>query len=420
MDADSFDKLPKTADGMPVVKVMTDPDMGDNGDDGYLSLVTRGANGRRIAVAKIADNGSVPDDTELPGTTLDLGQAPGWMAMWRQFMGGLFGTPVAKPTTKAALTFDEALVVPLVFDRVWDGFDALLDSIHSTMRDEDVGDKRAAIAAALQSYAAYVIDAFEGVPVVKGDQAAAVRKMTDQVLAENPRGVINGADKATITAAQEAVAKVAAALAPLTGDAQPSTPAPPAPTPDEDQPMTPEQIEQVAEIAAKSARKAAQKSNPEATAAQLDEIAQSARMQVLKFAVMGPAQPGIPTTVLQDQIGESAGMSGKAKDPSAQIMSAINSVRDTVAKLAGGIGIDLETGDVAELNEDGSNAGLAHVVAKQGESLATVSESVRKMAGTPAAPRGSGDPSEGNPPEPERARKADDDTFKGTALSFGD
>ena len=144
MKDNAFDQLPQTEDGLPIVTLMTDPDQAGDGA-GFLSLVTRGANGRRMQVLKTAEPAKKVEDMQPElEVTLDLGQASGFMASFRSIFAALIGSePQLTLGSKAdAVSFNEAIVIPQVFERMWDGYDALERSVSSIMRDENVHDKQ--------------------------------------------------------------------------------------------------------------------------------------------------------------------------------------------------------------------------------------------------------------------------------------
>ena len=433
MNDDAFDNLPRTADGLPIIVLMGDPDMG--GGEGFLSLVDKGANGRKVKVLKHAD---LPAGSPLAAAVqkaaglqlgegehevvLDLGQQNGEAKTWFQTLFGPFlamggeDTSATERVQKDAITFDEAIVIPLIFDRLWDGWDALHDSIHSIMRDDTIGDKKVAVEMALSAFSGFIMRAFEQVPVLKREQAAAVKaaaieygtaRKNDPSLQVNP-----APDLATITAAQATLQELGAALTSLAAKA--------APTAHEDDTMlNVKQIAELAGIAAEQARKAAKAVNPQITNDQYAAVGEAARQQVMKAAVGGAPQPGIPTTTLQDQLNEGMGMNGSPKDPNAAFTQAINGMMMITRKVAQELGIDPDTGEDVTLLEDGSNAGLAHVVKRQGEAIANIAAHLRGEApavqpvlaqkNTPAPSQQPGE----QPEAPVVVKKSGKEIFKG-------
>ena len=420
MKAAKFDQLDTTDDGRPIVTLMTDPNMGPGGSEGFLSLVDKGANGRHMVVVKA--DGSADDKVQKgPGLQgpeteiqlhlgVDSSSVLGWFRRLFNF------TPADTTRTSSgginvqkieAVEFDEAVAVPRVFKALSEGFQALDHSVWTILNDEAVADKQLAVEFQLSSFAAFVSAAFDGVPVLKIDQARKMAELVTELRAarkQDPdQNVINGADAATISAAQDQLQALAGTLTTLASKAAPS---------DGDD-MDPKKIAQVAEFAAQAAVKACKADNPNATQAELTAAGEGARMVVMKASVMGPAQPGIPNTVLAGQLAESQGMNGKPKGPEGTFQKAINGLTSLTRKMAVHMGLDPETGDEVTLAEDGSNAGLVQVIKVHGQILGKVTKSAD-------APPPSRQPDELDADGKIVARKTDDpdDAFKGTAFDI--
>ena len=89
MTPKQFGNLPTTPAGLPIVKLMEDPDL--TGAEAFLSLVDKGANGRRVQVRKaadqelevVADLGQVPSEEASKGVLAKIAGAlgiGGWFA----------------------------------------------------------------------------------------------------------------------------------------------------------------------------------------------------------------------------------------------------------------------------------------------------------------------------------------------------
>lgn len=475
MKPDAFDKLDRTENGAPIIRLMQDPSMGVDGGQGFLSLVDRGANGRRIQVVKQAGaTGAAGDDSHThaitkgaaatgaggsDGHTHDLlggdrtavakghthampeiaakvedlqaeleqvphlGQQAKGTSWWRQMFGGLLGLrePVAKAPSQ---TFDEAIVIPLVWDRMWEGIWALEDTIGGILSDEEQADKQQAIDIALSQFARYVSGVFNEIPVLKADQAAAIAAISPRVRAEKAAGMIPGADPATIAVARSALAAADLALAAVVkakadhkpdDDDEPETAA----KANEEAEMNAELIAKVAIQAGTAAVQVAKAANPQLTGVELQAIGTNATQAVFKAAVMGPAQPALPADVIAKQLAEGAGVSGNMSEPMALITRALNGIQSLTAKIDGigaAMGVDLATGKTLTLKEDASNAGLAHVITAQGKALEGLGERVQKFADTPRSSNGGGDQPAGA--QELAAKRADDDVWGGSAFAF--
>lgn len=475
MKPQDLDKLPRAENGAPIVTLMQDPDMGLAGSEGFLSLVDRGANGRRITVAK-ADSVTNPGGSDshthaikagsavsgpggadghthalssadrtgetnghthqVPATAAkaedmqaslevvaDLGQQPGGSSWWRRLFGGLLG--LAEPVAKGGppTSFDEAVVVPAVLDHLWEGFRALEDAVFGILGDDEIADKQQAIEISVAQFGRYLSQAFSQIPVLKGehaDRGPAIAQIAQRVRAEKAASVIADVDPATIDAARSALSEASLALEAVAKGRNTSKPAK---GDDEDEDMNAEQIAKVAKAAADNAVAVAKSANPSLTPAQLQAIGVEASQAVFKAAVMGPAQPGIPTTTLQGQIAEGAGVSGNIADPMAAITGALNKITSLTAKvdksldnLGAVLGVDLENGKTVALKDDKSNAGIAHVLAAQGSALEQLGERVAKVAGTPRPSNGGGD--QPGQTRVEKVAANDDGVWGGTAFDF--
>ena len=426
MSPDQADqRLPIATNGSPIVTLMTDPDLAR---DGFLSIVDKGANGRRFQVVKAEDMPKKPDEDEKKGLhgsedekkpiakaedlqpiteiTLDLGQTSGSMSWWRQLWGPLLSGGVQK---SEAVSFDEALVVPKVFDRLYNGFDALLQSIASILDDESVPDKQAAIDMQLSKFAIWVSDAFN-IPVLKADQQARVsavtRQVWDQIVARKQADRLQGAEASAIFAAQKAIEQAGAALSTLAAKSASTASV----TPTSEDSVNPAQLQAVAAAAADTAIKVAKAANPSATPAELQAIGVAASTDVYKMAVMGPKQPGLPANNLAMQLAM-AQDSGMAKEPLGQILQAINRLTSLTSKNYRALHGDAdEQGNVPENGDPGLLGVVAQVVKTQAE----MGTRVQKMERTPAPSRQTTE----QPSVVVRKAATDDDVWKGSAFDL--
>lgn len=418
MKAKKFDALPKTDAGLPVVTLMSNPDLSPS-SEGFLSAVNKGANGRTIRVVKseempepVAKAEDLQPELEV---TLDLGQTTTDQSFFRKLFGGFFASPPQNMTgtsmgvSKDAISFDAAVAVPKLFDRLWDGYLALEQSIGSIMHDEEIRDKQAAVETVLTQYTRFVSAALDVVPVMKTAQAKKSAEVMAEIWPTVRHESTMKADGATIAAARDALTAAGTAI-----DALVAVDKSEAPAATEDDVMEGKALDALATQAANTAMQVAKSVDPSATATQLIAVGVAAAGNVYKAAVSGPSQPGIPTTALQQQLSESKGMTGSPKDPFGQFTKAINGLTSLTSKTHKALTGDLD--DAGNLVE-GGDPGLIAVVKAQGDALEKMGQRVNKMAGTPGPSRVIGGGG-AKVPVKEPVAKSDDDVFEGSALSF--
>jgi len=421
MDLDRFLALPRTADGRTVITLMADPSMTDATGQpaGFLSLVDKGANLRRFQVVKAEDLAPGQGPTSAPGTP-DQPQA--WLTRFLTALG--LDSLAAKLTTKGdapePLTFDAAVQAERLRRARWEATDALWDVIRNIM-GSDLEDKVGAVRLALGQFSTMVLGLVSAQAVAKAEDVPELLAALegDRETAAKAGKVISARNLATITSARDALVQASAALEALIASVTPSQATTKA-APDslEDPDMDPTKIAQLATAAADQAVKAA-KAAGLTDAAKLAQIGAAASTELYKAAVMGPAQPAMPTNALAVQMGQSGGMGGTAPDPLAAITEALGSVTSLATKIDQ-VAAKVDSMDKA-LNGHGEGderePGALELATKAAELSAATAETVRKIAGTPAAPRGGGDP----PAERETTRKAaeDADTWAGSPFDFG-
>ena len=391
MKPENFDKLGKE-DGNTVVNLLMDPD----GDEESLlvSLVERGANGRRIAVAKSAstiDEGKNPqnvdgdddsddddDKKEEKGdkeksakalddayeVELDLGQSnsePFYMRIFKMIQDVISTSKsgdVLQITRKSSTDFEANLVSSKLWPMLYDATDNLFITITAIMHDGEVLNKQQAIDEALNQFMRFVSSQFLSVPALKSEDDRARIAQVAKTMEQNRKshcGVTEQENPATITED--------AANAPEGDDMD---------------------IEKMAESAAQAAVKAAKAANPNITASELVAVATSATTEVFKAAMKGPKQPSLPSDNLAKQRAMSKGENGSPKDPEKAMASTINSASTTVSK--------------SEHDE------------KQDEAIRQLAMKIDELESTPRAGSGDGSLSQ---------KGADkDDVFSGTAFSF--
>lgn len=412
MKPEAFDALKRTDDGRTVVTLMTDPDM----EGGFLSLVQRGANGRRITVAKA-------DDQPFDGADSPNGAtAPGSESWWRRLFGPLLGLATAKKAD-GPTTFDAAISVPRVWDNLWTGQDALRAVIRNVLEDDTIEDKAAKIGAALDGFKAYMLESLADVGTVKKAEdrtalAGYVRAhpATDRATVEKAGRVISAANMERVKTAIAAAQALGAALPDLVSslreleDAGTVTTKGESPHEEIDA-MT---LQQIAAAAGDSAREQARKAGLPAD--QVEQIGRSASLDVFKAAaaVGGPPQPAMPSDTLAAQRAQ-AGPEGAGSVVESKLLSAINSGAGSTVTKSADPGAQVEqfvelVYKVARevMGEDlAGGPSLRDVVVKHDEILGL-------LAGTPAPSQAAGDPA-----EPTTVQKdGDADPLASTALGF--
>lgn len=380
MSPEAYESVKKTLDGRGVVTLMCDP------DPEHLSLVDRGANGRRVTVAKADELGGALDPGE---TVLDLrqpnGTAPGF---WGKLWSGLFGSvmkrlsPAAPEPTKKGddpTSFDAAVAVTNLRRGLWDGTDSLISVIWNIFEDEAITDKIGAIRVSLDQFKDYVIGLATMSQVAKLDDAeirTAVAKAA-RICVQKEGKVLSKSNRTLLQNAIDALQALMAAAEPTTAQkAETATePAEEAPV------LKPADIQILADNAAVSAVKAA-KAAGITDVSKLAEIGSRASTEVFKMAVSGVPQPGMPQNALAEQRAQAGGENGSMGAPEAMFGAQINSLSDRVSKLA-----ELLEGKVAA---DGKveQPGVVHVLKGIAQRTADQDARVKKLEGTPAQPRG--------------------------------
>ena len=374
MKPKAFDNLPTTADGSTVVTLLRDPD----GDEGsmFVSLVNRGANGRRIAVAKVdqpAEETGITFRSDPGPGVLEAGE-PWWRRMWSSLLALVGGA------AKKSEDFDETRAAREFWPTFWDATSILEQTLHEIMESDEPG-RQERIDKALAQFSRFVSGVFEQVPAQKADRFA--RAIAAEL--EHAR-VIKAGDPATIAADDHTAGPTAI----TTGGSM--------------------DLEKMAEGAAAAAVKAAKAANPNMTPAELVQVSVAASTEVYKAAVMGPKQPAMPTDVVAMQLRESGAFNGSAPDPLAMTQAAMRAMSDTVKKSVEEALPSLIDASISKaLQGTEQEPGLAAVVAKQQEILTAVAGRVQKIAAVPEAPRSGGEPANRVP-----TQKADDHGLAGS------
>lgn len=415
MTPEQFQELANTryghrlADGSPVVSLMMDPS-GANGatdaTDLFVSVVERGANGRRWAAVK-ADP---PTQAERQGT---LARA------WGRFVEFLGDEGGAAPAAKSSdpTTFEAALYPRAIMDAIWRGSDALQTAIRGIFEDEGITDKEAAIAKATAAFAAYV-NASAKAPALKAEDVqkikAAAIAITDQPdadpLAAKVGRMISARNAGRLRTSAEAIQKAIADLQALLdeNDAQidPATKnAPPL-----EDPMDKAELIRAATLAAKAA-------NPKLTDAQAVAVGLEAAGLAGVAVKADVGEPPADLARLLQESGLLAGGSPMLPDAIASAilkLPAMKWMADRIQALETAI-----NGTPAAKSADGKEIEAVPGLREVAEKGLAVSVGLAERLRIPRAPASAGTPEEARQP----AKKGDgadddDDTFKGSGLSF--
>lgn len=406
--------LPKTADGRLVVTMMTAPD----GDSSFVSLVNKGANQRRILARKmevIGEPGSPPVapldagfTTSEAGPGATPGANPNWFlnmfrAIFARSSVSKIGGPVAARKYEEAVTFDAALAPVIVRDEMWKGFDALRESLYSILEDATVKDKAGKFGETLAQFSGWLLAVVDRIPAAKALDVA--RELKREGVAKEGR-VLSTASTAKVVAAVEALAAAGVALQALLESATPV-----AKIENVEAEVNPTQILAIAAGAQTEAIRVRKELSPASTVPELEAVGAAAYDRVLK-AYGGPAQPGMtPEAFAMQQRMQPD--NGNAPDPLAKFNAALASLGTLVAKVDGIAAtvakMDEALNGKAAVGDVKATIGTLAVVAKQGEAIAKIVETVSKAMDLPA-------PSNAN-----RDGKKDEkpNLLAGTALDFG-
>lgn len=429
--ASIWSNLRTTKSGDPVIVLLSDPDM----HDGFLSLVHRGANRRRIQVAKAAD---LPNSHELVphvGAGFTQEQAEGFLARTFAPLMRMMGLKVGPdPVQKgdAPTTFQAAVAVPALMELHWQAQDGLSVAIRNILLDEEIADKGAAIRKAVADFADFMDRALQGLPALKADDLADVRKVAhgiDPVRNETVQKagkVISAANMAKIDSALEHLGPLATLLRELQAAGTTTKKADPAFTEDD------MDVQVAAKLAGEQAMELARKAGI-TDVTKLTALGVEAQTEVYKMAVQGPAQPGIPAKTLAEQM-RMAGPDGPGPAAESNLLNAINRGAGSMAR---------KTADGSELKTEADAADWLVAEVKKAHDLGrdvrgytdtdgkavpgildvleTVMKTVRKLAGLPMPSSQPGDDPKKVTKSPEqiekeKAAKADAETWGDSAL----
>ncbi len=382
---DFMDRIPTADDGRAIVTLMHDPKMTDatGSPVGFLSLVDRGANGRRIGVRKAEQliNPNAP-------TWAAQGETGSGIGPW-DWVRSMFGSLLGMSTVTKALngdppvTFDAAVAWPKMRDGLWTAQDGLYDVIHNILASPEVDDKGAAIRAALGQFEVFVMGLMETVAKAAPGQRAQLATVVKAAgrTALMRQGVISGQDPTMINDVQATMAELERTLAAK------------AATTSEQDMMTPEQIQAMA-IKAGEAAIVVAKSAGIIDPTQLQQIGVAAVQETVVKMVTAPKQPGQTPMALAAQLAM-ADATRRTPAPEAGFDSVLgrlgtltmkvddptSGLAVQVAKLSATVHGTATVGDVK------GEPSMREVIAKTMDVVVKLEEKVSKALGIPAAPK---------------------------------
>lgn len=416
MDPIDFARLPRV-EGQPTIKLMDDP--GGDGGDVFLSVVTKGANGRAVTVRKV-------DPGEDAGAAGELGE--GLLGAMRTVAARL-GFGVVAMKSDGPETFEAAIAIPNFWDRVWEAHDGLCMVLRTLMESETVEDREAAMVAAIESHAAHLSEIVKGMHVRKLADVAEVVDLHAELagLVELPA---EARELATKAASDADLAPLIAALRAGSNDGSRSVTRKTGGDTVRPSPLTEDDVNKIdqlkstaiaaSETAIKIARDAGITDN-----AELVKIGQAAAADVWKAAVGGPPQPSLTPGFLAEQLSM-APAGAKPNDPLSsfsKVLAALGMGHDQAAAMvkkiedAGDLGGRVDALEL-EVRGSESEAPIRELATKALEAAVTSAETVRKIARLPTPSRATGEQPSGD--QGELARKAADSRiWSGSAFDFG-
>lgn len=409
----------KGPDGKPVVTIMGDPDVSK------VSLVPRGANGRTFSVAKA----EIPAGTEPPdpGNGGSLGATAAEIGAFRRFLSFFTGGSVADTTGKSegeepAKSFAEALAPQVFWNKWWDVSSALRESVESVMEDPMLTDKPAEIRRRFADAANYLVAQLPVSNALGLEMVAKAHRDHD----DPARELVAKAGKVLSTKNRNAVTSAIAALQAVLDAADTSTTVAKTDNPQEVPMGLNLAAINAATVAAVTAYKAA---NPQATDAQIQQVAAKSAAEIVAKASIEPAQPGRPTNTLAEELAQSnGGFVNAGAQLQAMIDGAMAGINATVAKMAERLdAIDLTingariAADGTVAKSDGATAkavpGLFGGLEGVAKSLEGISARLGKIENT--VPAGNAGRRESNRETAEKADNEIDAAFRALILGKG-
>lgn len=435
--AERYDRLSRDSAGNPLITLMVDPKMTDPDGNpvGFLSLVDRGANQRRFAVAKRDAGDALPDSAfllvEKLGREIAVRSADGkvdpqgvayafvalgerkdldaavreeGLAEVRKLWAEVAG---AAPATAAGVSKARTILEPLValgfleavkddgtivvskasVSRTWDAltFDAAVAVADVEARfDAALG----ALARVFRNVVSYGMDVGDEDPVriLRSALAAlglfagipvAKRGEVAVEVARKEGRTLSRANRAKVRDLEKRVAELSATLKDFIDGAGPD--------PDDDTEEDEMDAQKRIELAVKAAMDAARAAGITDPAGLADVAVKASAEAAAKIA--GPTQPAVPDAALADQFRGKWDFGGMG-DPAKALTSAISNIEKLTKKVAE---LEALVSGTPAAKVDGKDVeavpGIVDVVNKHSETLEVVVSKVASRPGATPAPR---------------------------------
>ena len=325
MNPDEAAKKLRTKDGLPVLGLLTNPHGGADGKGMFVSLVEEGANLVDFTTVRSVEI----DQAALEAATHQNGGAGSNARWWERMMDWRSWFPVGggDPIARAAPDFDAAFAAGEFNNSLWRGWYVLEDLIYRTLEAPEIGDKRATVGKFIDQFRDMLISK---IPAQDDQVIALSRVARAQVeIAKRAGKVISTANMDKLLKALAAIdslrAEIGSVIEAGGGDTRSATTAravaDPAAGQEANVPTLDTAAVKAAALAASDTAITIHRSlNPSAPPGELTKVGQDAAQAVFRAAVMGPAQPAMPTNAFEAQMAQ-YGQLGNASDPTAQAIS---------------------------------------------------------------------------------------------------
>ncbi len=327
-------------DGQPVVSLLTNPHGGADGKGMFVSLVEAGANLVDFTTVRSAGI----DQNALENSTYQNGGAGQGARWWERFLDwrswfGADGQPVTRSTD-----FNAEFAAGEFNNAMWRGWYVLEGLIYDVLQAPDIGDKRKTIGMFIDQFRDMLLSKLPAnITVEETIELARIARSQVEV-AKRAGKVISAANMDKLLKARAAIKDLDATIGSVidAGGGTPSdaTTARAAADPVAGQEasvptLDPAVVKLAALAASDTAITIHRQINPAATPGELTKVGQEAAAAVFRAAVMGPAQPAMPTGALEAQIAQ-FGQLGGATDPTLMAIAKLAGelvARDLAAKL---------------------------------------------------------------------------------------
>lgn len=313
-------------DGQPVVSLLTNPHGGPDGKGMFVSMVEAGAN--LVDFTTVRSAGIEP--AAIENSTYQNGGAGQGARWWERFLDwrswfGADGQPVARSTD-----FNAEFAAGEFNNAMWRGWYVLEGLIYDVLQAPDIGDKRKTIALFIDQFRDMLISKLPA-NITTEETIELARIARSQVeIAKRAGKVISAANMDKLLKARAAIKDLDATIGSVidaggggTSDATTArAAADPAAGLEASVPaaLDPATVKAAALAASDAAITIHRQINPGATPGELTKVGQEAAAAVFRAAVMGPAQPAMPTNALEAQIAQ-YGQLSQATDPTNMALS---------------------------------------------------------------------------------------------------